>query len=112
MKFLDREGDGPQARYFNTPEGAMFLDAASPRYIGGILIMLNTRLFKFWNDLPGALRTGRPQNEIKYGHKGMFEELYSDLLRLEQFIEAMTGISRINFEAFAEKFDFSKFKTH
>lgn len=111
MKFLDRTGDGPQATYLNTPEGAMFLDAASPRYIGGILIMLNAQLFKFWNDLPEALRTGRPQNEVKHGQKGMFEELYSDLSRLEQFMGAMTGISRINFEAFAEKFDFSKFNT-
>ncbi|MDH4079867.1 MAG: acetylserotonin O-methyltransferase [Nitrospira sp.] len=111
MKFLDRENDGPQARYFNTSEGALFLDAASPRYIGGILVMLNARLFKFWNDLPEALRTGRPQNEVKHGQKGMFEELYSDLPRLEQFMGAMTGLSRINFEAFAEKFDFSRFKT-
>ncbi|HTL56793.1 MAG TPA: methyltransferase [Candidatus Limnocylindrales bacterium] len=112
MKFLDREGNGPQARYFNTTEGSLFLDEASPRYIGGILTMLNARLFKFWNDLPEALRTGRPQNEIKHGQKGMFEELYSDLPRLEQFMGAMTGLSRINFEAFAEKFDFSKFRTH
>lgn len=111
MQFLDRDGDGPQAKYFNTPEGAMFLDEASPRYIGGILVMLNVRLFKFWNDLPEALRTGRPQNEVKHGQKGMFEELYSDVSRLEQFMGAMTGISRINFEAFAEKFDFSKFRT-
>ena len=111
MKFLDRDGDGRQAKYINTPEGAMFLDAASPRYIGGILVMLNTRLFRFWNDLPEALRTGRPQNEIKHGHKGLFEELYSDLPKLEQFMGAMTGISRINFETFAEKFDFSKFRS-
>ena len=41
----------------------------------------------------------------------MFEELYADLPRLEQFMGAMTGLSRINFEAFAEKFDFSRFKT-
>jgi predicted O-methyltransferase YrrM len=111
MKFLDRAGDGPESQYFNTPEGAMFLDAASPRYIGGILVMLNARLFKFWNDLPEALRTGRPQNEVKHGQKGMFEELYSDLPRLEQFMGAMTGISRMNFETFAEKFDFSTFRT-
>jgi alkyl hydroperoxide reductase subunit AhpC/2-polyprenyl-3-methyl-5-hydroxy-6-metoxy-1,4-benzoquinol methylase len=111
MKFLDREGNGPEARYFNTPEGALFLDEASPRYVGGILVMLNARLFKFWNDLPAALRTGQPQNEIKHGQKGMFEELYSDQPRLEQFMGAMTGLSRINFEAFAGKFDFSKYQT-
>jgi SAM-dependent methyltransferase len=111
MKFLGREGDGPQARYFNTPEGSLFLDEASPRYIGGWLVMCNARLFKFWNDLPEALRTGKPQNEVKHGQKGMFEKLYSDLPRLEQFMGAMTGLSRLNFEAFADKFDFSKFQT-
>src|SRR5438128_9958124 len=111
MKFLGRDGDGPAAKYFNTPEGALFLDEKSPRYIGGILVMLNARLFKFWNDLPEALRTGKPQNEIKHGQKGMFEELYSELPKLEQFMGAMTGLSRINFEAFADKFNFAPFKT-
>jgi hypothetical protein len=77
MKFLDREGDGPSAKYFNTPEGALYLDSKSPRYVGGILVMLNARLFKFWHDLPEALRTGKPQNEIKHGQKGIFEELYA-----------------------------------
>ncbi len=111
MKFLGREGDGPQSKYFNTPEASLFLVESSPRYIGGILIMLNARLFKFWNDLPEALRTGRPQNEIKHGQKGMFEELYSNVPRLEQFMGAMTGLSRMNFEMFAEKFDCSKYQT-
>jgi predicted O-methyltransferase YrrM len=111
MQFLDREGDGPSAKYFNTPAGALYLDRGSPRYVGGWLVMLNDRLFKFWHDLPEALRTGRPQNEVKHGQKGMFEELYEELPRLEQFMGAMTGLSRINFEAFAAKFDFSQFKT-
>src|SRR5438477_7689711 len=111
MQFLDREGDGPSAKYFNTPEGALYLDRGSPCYVGGWLVMLNDRLFKFWHDLPEALRTGRPQNEVKHGQKGMFEELYEELPRLEQFMGAMTGLSRINFEAFAAKFDFSNFKT-
>ncbi|MEO7412399.1 MAG: methyltransferase [Opitutaceae bacterium] len=111
MKFLGRDGDGPPAQYFNTPEGVHFLDETSPRYIGGILVMLNARLFKFWNDLPEGLRTGLPQNEVKHGQKGIFEELYADPVKLEQFMGAMTGISRVNFEVFAEKFDFSKFKT-
>ncbi len=111
MQFLGREGDGPTGRYFNTPEGALFLDEASPRYVGGILVMLNARLFKFWNDLPEALRTGQAQNETKHGLKGVFEELYADLPKLEQFMGAMTGISRLNFELFAEKFDFTKYQT-
>jgi hypothetical protein len=111
MKFLDREGDGATAKYFNTPAGALYLDRDSPHYVGGILAMLNERLFKFWHDLPEALRTGKPQNEVKHGQKELFEALYEDLPRLEQFMGAMTGLSRINFEAFAGKFNFSNFKT-
>ena len=111
MNFLEREGDGPSAKYFNTPAGALYLDNGSPRYVGGWLIMLNDRLFKFWDDLPEALRTGQPQNEAKHGQKGMFEQLYEELPKLEQFMGAMTGLSRINFEAFAARFDFSKFHT-
>src|SRR3954452_13343311 len=49
MKFLDRAGEGPTARYFNTPAGALYLDRASPGYIGGWLVMLNNRLFRFWH---------------------------------------------------------------
>lgn len=111
MKFLDRDGNGADAKYFNTPSGTLYLDRNSPRYVGGILEMLNARLFKFWHDLPEALRTGKPQNEVKHGQKGIFEELYAELPKLEQFMGAMTGLSRINFEAFAAKFDFAPFKT-
>ncbi len=103
MKFLEREGDGPEAKYGNTPAGALYLDEKSPRYIGGILVMLNARLFKYWHDLPEALRTGQPQNEVKHGEKGIFEALYAEQAKLEQFLNAMTGISRINFEALADK---------
>jgi hypothetical protein len=41
----------------------------------------------------------------------MFEMLYEDLPRLEQFMGAMRGVSFGNFQAFAEKFDFSRYKT-
>ena len=41
----------------------------------------------------------------------MFEELYADPKRLEQFIDAMSGISAANFAALAEMFDFSGYKT-
>jgi O-methyltransferase domain/Dimerisation domain len=111
MGFLARDGDGTDARYRNTQATAAFLDRNSNRYIGGILKMLNARLYRFWDDLPAALRTGTPQNEVKHSGKPMFEELYADLPRLEQFLGAMTGLSRINFEAFAEKFDFSSHRT-
>ncbi|HEU0207378.1 MAG TPA: methyltransferase [Candidatus Udaeobacter sp.] len=111
MNFLERDGIGTDAKYFNTPATALYLDRQSPRYIGGILEMLNARLFKYWNDLPEALRTGQPQNETKHGGQGIFEELYGDPAKLEQFLGGMTGLSRINFEALADKFDFSRHHT-
>lgn len=111
MGYLDREGAGPTATYSNPELSATFLDQNSPRYIGGILAMLNARLYKFWDDLPQALRTGEPQNEVKHSQKPLFEELYADLPRLEQFVGAMAGVSRVNFENFVERFDFSGYQT-
>jgi len=111
LGLLEREGDGLAGRYANTPDTAVFLDKNSPAYLGGILEMANARLYRFWGDLTEALRTGRPQNEIKHNGQPMFEELYSDPGRLEQFMSAMAGISRGNFEALAEKFDFSRYET-
>jgi tRNA A58 N-methylase Trm61 len=73
--------------------------------------MANARLYRFWGDLTVALRTGKPQNEVKHTGTPMFEELYSDPARLQQFMEAMQGISLANFQALAEKFDFSKYET-
>jgi hypothetical protein len=111
LGFLYRDGDGSGGRYRNTEETEQFLNKHKPSYIGGILAMCNDRLFKFWSDLGPALKTGKPQNEIKHSQKSMFETLYEDIPRLEQFIDAMSGISRGNFQAFAEKFDFSKYVT-
>lgn len=111
LRFLDREGDGSDARYRNTDETARFLDRRSADYVGGFLEMANTRLYPFWGDLTEALRTGKPQNETKHGRAGLFEELYSRPERLEQFMEAMAGISAGNFQAFTQKFNFSRYKT-
>jgi hypothetical protein len=111
LELLEREGEGSDALYRNTQTTAVFLDKRSPAYIGGILEMSNARLFRFWGDLTEALRTGKPQNEIKHTGKPMFEELYSDPDRLEQFINAMAGISLGPFSALAETFDFSDYKT-
>ena len=110
LGLLDREGEGSDAPYHNTEATAAFLDKASPTYIGGILEMANARLYPFWGDLTEALQSGKPQNEIKHTGKSMFDELYSDPDRLEQFMNAMAGISQGPFHALAEKFDFSKYK--
>jgi hypothetical protein len=111
LELLDREGAGSDALYRNTPATAVFLDKASPAYIGGILEMSNARLYRFWGDLTEALQTGKPQNEIKHTGRPVFEELYSDPDRLEQFMNAMSGISMGPFHALAERFDFSGYGT-
>jgi len=111
LGFLDRDGRGERAIYRNSALTDYYLDRAKPSYIGGILEMFNARLYGFWGDLTEALRTGKPQNEIKHTGAPMFATLYNDPDRLEQFILAMQGISLPNFEAFAEKFDFSRYRT-
>jgi hypothetical protein len=111
LGLLQRDGTGEAGKYGNTPATAQFLVKQSPQYIGGVLEMANARLYRFWADLTPALKTGKPQNEIKDTGKSMFAELYSDPARLEQFMNAMAGISMANFMAFAEKFDFSKYRT-
>ena len=111
LRFLERDGDGTTARYRNTEETAFFLDHRSAGFMGGFLEMANARLYRFWGDLTEGLRTGKPQNEIKHTGAPMFAELYSRPERLEQFMDAMSGISAANFQAFAEKFDFSRYHT-
>lgn len=111
LGFLHRTGDGPGGVYSNTPETAAFLDRDSPDYIGGILEMANARLFRFWADLAEALKTGLPQNETKTSGEPMFAKLYEVPERLEQFMNAMSGISAGNFRAFARDFDFSRYRT-
>ncbi|CAN5256863.1 methyltransferase [soil metagenome] len=89
LGFLEREG----GRYANTPETDLFLDRGKPSYIGGLLEMANSRLYRFWGNLTEALRTGEPQNEIKTGESGLFENLYASPPRLKEFLSAMTGLS-------------------
>jgi len=111
LKFLARDGDGPEGRYRNTPETSAFLVKQSPGYIGGMLEMLNARLFGFWNNLGEALKTGKPQNEFALTGKPMFAELYSDEARLGEFLRAMSGLQAGNFQLLAERFDFSRYRT-
>src|SRR5262249_56042613 len=94
-----------------SPESARFLVRSSEDYAGGFLEMFNDRLFRFWNDLEEALRTGAPQNEVKHTGAPMFVELYREPVRLEQFMAAMSGLSRPNFQALAARFDFPPYPT-
>ena len=109
--FLQRDGLLYKANYSNSATTDVYLDKKKPTYIGGMLEMANHRLYRFWGDLENGLKTGLPQNEIKNGADHPFAELYKSPEKLEEFIHAMTGIQMGNFMSFAEKFDFSKYKT-
>jgi len=107
LGMLGRERD----RYTNTPETDLFLDRAKPSYMGGLLEMLNFRLYGFWGSLTEALRTGQPQNEAKSGGGNLFDALYSDPARLRLFLQAMTGVSLGAARAMAQKFPWKNYRT-
>jgi predicted O-methyltransferase YrrM len=110
LGFLLREGKSLEGTYRNAPDAELFLDRNKPQYVGGLLEMLNARLYGFWGNLTTALKTGEPQNEIKAG-QNVFEALYADEARLEGFLRAMSGIQLGPFMALARAFDFSKYQS-
>ena len=111
LGFLSREGTGTQAIYHNTPESRIYLNKDNPMYIGGMLEMANSRLYPFYGNLTEGLKTGEPQNELKSGQSNPFEILYTDEVRLEEFLNAMQGISIANFRALVDKVDFSPYQS-
>jgi hypothetical protein len=107
LGFLERR-DG---NYCNTPATDLFLDKRKASYIGGLLEMANHRVYGFWGHLTEALRTGKPQNELRSGDAPLFEALYADPARLREFLTAMTGISRGAALAIAAKFPWEGYGT-
>ena len=106
LGFLERE----EGVYRNAPEADLFLDKAKPSYIGGILEMANSRLYRFWGSLTEAVRTGESQNESKGGHDP-FKALYADPARLREFLRAMSGVSRGANLAIARQFPWADFRS-
>jgi hypothetical protein len=111
LGFLQKSGNKSTAVYSNSPDSDLFLDKNKLSYVGGILEMANNRLYPFWGFLEEGLRTGKPQNEIRTGNTVLFEEIYEDVDKTREFVNAMTGIQAGNFLKFATEFDFSRYKT-
>jgi hypothetical protein len=107
LGFLERH-DG---KYSNTVSTDFFLDKHKPSYVGGMLEMANHRLYRFWNNLTPALRTGLPQNEVAEGGPDLFATIYADPQRLKEFLRAMTGISHGANAAIASRFPWANYKT-
>lgn len=113
LGFLERKGLLENALYSNAEDTDFFLDKNKRSYMGGILEMANSRLYKFWNGLDEGLITGKPQNEAKEsgGNMNFFEGLYKDETALQQFMDAMSGIQTGNFTVLTKEFNFNKYKT-
>ena len=113
--FLERQGVEDNAVYSNAADTDAFLDKKKSSYIGGILEMANNRLYQFWGNLEEGLLTGKPQNESKAADDNdnmeFFSELYKEPVKLQEFMNAMSGIQMGNFMTLVNKFDFSQYKT-
>ena len=94
--------------YANAADVEVFLDAAKPTYIGGLLEMMATRQYGFWAQLTEGLRTGRPQNETKHGGD-LFDALYANPVHLRTFLAAMSSISLGAARGIARKFPWKRY---
>jgi precorrin-6B methylase 2 len=106
LGMLERE-DG---LYRNTAATDMFLDRAKPFYMGGVLELANTTLYDNWGSLTESLLTGIPQSEAKSG-KDLFEVLYTDPTRTEQFVRGMAGASKYIGTVIASKFSWRDYQS-
>lgn len=97
-------------RYSNAPDANRFLDRGKMEYVGGVLEMLNARLYPFWRSLTEGLRTGKPQNEIKAG-EDLFDALYGNPEALQAFCKAMTGRLLPAARAIAKQFPWRRYQT-
>src|SRR5882757_922500 len=97
-------------QYANTPETNLFLDEAKPTYLGGVFQLSTERLYGFWGSLTEALRTGKPQNEIKDG-SNFFEVAYRDPALLRQFLYGMTGVTMGSAMALVDKIPWEQYRT-
>jgi hypothetical protein len=106
LGMLERSGE----IYSNTAETDFYLDRAKPTYIGNFFEMWDVREYPFWGSISEALRTGKPQNEIKNGEDA-FTAIYSHPDRLRLFLRSMTGHSMPSAMVIAQKFPWRKYKT-
>ena len=107
LQLLRRDDAG---RYSNSEEAELFLNPARPGYMGGLIEMLNARLYGFWGSLTEALRTGEPQNEAKQGGD-IFDALYKDPAALEGFLRAMSAQTLPVARSLAEVFPWKDVRT-
>ncbi|MFQ5663626.1 MAG: methyltransferase [Terriglobia bacterium] len=94
-------------RYWNSALAEEFLVRGKPYYFGGVVRMLDRRLYLPWNRLSEALKTNRAQT---WGDQpGLFEAISANPEEQRIFTEAMHSWSLQSGKAVAAAFDFSPY---
>ena len=100
LGLLEKRGE----RYHNSPLSEEFLVRGKPYYFGGVVTLLDRRLYLPWNRLPEAIKTNRAQT---WGDQpGIFEAMSANPEEQRIFTEGMHSFSVQSGEAVAAAFDF------
>jgi precorrin-6B methylase 2 len=100
LGLLEKRGE----RYHNSPLSEEFLVRGKPYYFGGVITLLDRRLYLPWNRLPEAIKTNRAQT---WGDQpGIFEAMSANPEEQRIFTEGMHSFSVQSGEAVAAAFDF------
>ena len=95
-------------RFANSPLAEQYLVRGRPYYFGGVVTMLDRRLYLPWNRLVEAIWTNRAQT---WGDQpGLFEAISANPEEQRIFTEAMHSWSIQSGRAVAEAFDFSPYR--
>lgn len=107
LGLLDRDDQGC---YRNSAEASLYLDRGKPSYLGGELEFINAHLYRHWNELTKALRTGQPINPAATAVNS-YRNRYKDPEEVERFARAMTAATRTLSTALAAKFPWRDYRT-
>lgn len=100
LGLLEKRGE----RYYNSPLSEEFLVQGKPYYFGGVITLLDRRLYLPWSRLPEAIKTNRAQT---WGDQpGIFEAISANPEEQRIFTEGMHSFSVQSGEAVAAAFDF------
>jgi predicted O-methyltransferase YrrM len=95
-------------RYTNSPLAEEYLVRGKPYYFGGLVEMLDKRLYPGWARLADALRTNRPTTWDPDRQASLFDG--ADPVMLSHFWEAMHSISSSTARLLAQAVDLRRFK--
>jgi hypothetical protein len=95
-------------RYRNTPLADAYLVRGKPYYFGGLVAMLDRRLYPAWGRLGEAIRRNRPTSWDPDTQRSLFDG--QDPLMLANFWEAMHSISSNTGAALARAVRFKPFR--